>query len=125
MEFVVIDVCCDYGTKVNFHILSGKNPFVGFAEASIIMNCKIQTMCVKTNIRVSFTPPEVMDENCIKILYYHHENFTMCQRVVEIRMNEGIVDSSKQMEFYFIQVPGRNEFVKFDYEYFLTKMIGM
>ena len=111
--------------KMNIQILSGKDPLVVFAEASILMNCKIQTLCVKTDIRVSFIPSEVMDEECIKILYYHHENFTMCQRVVEIRMNEGIVDSSKQMEFYFVQVPGRNEFVKFDYEDFLTKMIGM
>ena len=83
---------------MNFHIFSGKNPFVVFAKASIIMNCKIQTMCVKTNIRVSFTPPKVMDEDCLKILYYHHEDFTMCQRVVEIRMNEGNEDSSKQLE---------------------------
>ena len=113
--------------KMNFHILSGKDPFAVFAEASILMNCKIQTMCVKTNIRVSFTPPEVMDEDCLKILYYHHENFTMCQRVVEIRMNEGNMDSSKQMglDFLVIKVPGRNESVKFDYEDFLSKIIGM
>ena len=91
------------------------------------MNCKIQTLCVKTNIRVSFTPPKVMDEECVKILYYNHEDFTMCQRVVEIRMNEGLMDLSKQMgqDFLVIQVPGRNENVKFDYEDFLTKMIGM
>jgi hypothetical protein len=77
--------------------------------------------------RVSFTPPEVMDEDCLKILYYHHENFTMCQRVVEIRMNEGHFDSSKDMglDFLVIKVPERNEMVKFDYEDFLTKMIGM
>ena len=113
--------------KKNFHILSGKDPFVGFAEASILMNCKIQTMCVKTNIKVSFTSPEVMDEDCIKILHYHHQDFTMCQRVVEISTNEGNMDSSKQMglDFLVIQVPGRNENVKFDYEDFLTKMIGM
>ena len=84
--------------KMNFHILSGKDPFVGFAEASILMNCKIQTLCLKTNIRVIFTPPKVMDEDCLKILYYHHEDFTMCQRLVEIRMNEGNEDSSKQLE---------------------------
>ena len=84
--------------KMNFHILSGKDPFVGFAEASILMNCKIQTLCVKTNTRVCFTPPEVTDDDCIKILYYHHDNFTMCQRVAEIRMNEGNKDLSKQME---------------------------
>ena len=102
------------------------NPFVAFAEASILMNCKIQTMCVKTNIRVSFTPPEVLDEDCLKILYYHHQNFTMCQRVVEIRMNEGNTDSSKQLEpdFLVIKVPGRNETTNFDYEDFLAKMIG-
>ena len=101
------------------------NPFVAFAEASILMNCRIQTMCVKTDVRVSFTPPEVLDEDCFKILYYHHEDFTMCQRVVEISMNEGNMDSSKQMglDFLVIQVPGRN--VKFDYEDFLTKMLGM
>ena len=113
--------------KMNFHILSGKDPFVGFAEASILMNCKIQTMCVKTNIRVSFTPPEVMDEDCLKILYYHHQNFTICQRVVEIRMNDGNEDSSKQLEpdFLVIKVPGRNESTNFDYEDFLARMIGM
>ena len=55
-------------------------------------------MCVKTNISISFTPPEVMGEDCLKILYYHHQDFTMCQRVVEIRMNEGNEDSSKQFE---------------------------
>ena len=90
--------------KMNIHILSGKNPVVVFAKASILMNCKIQTMCVKTNIRVSFTPPEVLDEDCVKILYYHHQNFTMCQRVVEIRMNVGNNDSSKQMEPDFSEV---------------------
>ena len=111
----------------NIHIFSGSNPLVMFAKASIIMNCKIQTMCVKTNIRVSFTPPEVLDEDCLKILYYHHENFTICQRVVEVRMNEGNMDSSKQMglDFLVIQVTGRNENVKFDYEDLLTKMLGM
>ena len=62
------------------------------------MNCKIQTLCVNTNISVSFTPPEVMDEDCVKILYYLHQNFTMCQRVLEIRMNEGNNDSSRQMK---------------------------
>ena len=113
--------------KMNFHILSGKDPFVGFAEASILMNCKIQTMCVKTNIRVSFTPPEVMDENCIKILYYHHENFTMCQRVVEIRKNEQNMDSSQQMELNLsiIKLSGRNEIIEFEDEFFLTKIKGM
>ena len=83
--------------KMHFHILSGSNPFVVFAKASIIMNCKIQTMCVKTNIRVSVTPPEVMDGDCIKILYYHHENFTMCQRVVEIRKNEQNMDGDNKV----------------------------
>jgi hypothetical protein len=109
------------------HIFSGSNPLVMFAKASIIMNCKIQTMCVKTNVSVSFTPPEVIDEDCLKILYYHHQNFTMCQRVVEIRMNERIMDLSKQMgqDVLVIQVPGRNENVKFDYEDFLSKIIGM
>ena len=84
--------------KINIHILSGKNPLVAFAEASILMSCQIQTMCVKTNIRVNFIPSEVMDEDCIKLLYYHHQDFTMCQKVVEIRMNEGNEDSSKQLE---------------------------
>ena len=100
-----------------------------FAKASIIMNCKIQTMCVKTNIRVNFTPPEAMEEDYIKILYSQHrrKKFTVCQRVVEIRMNEGNIDSSKQLglDFLVINVTGRNENVKFDYEDFLTKMIGM
>merc|ERR1712051_2272 len=106
MEFVVIDVCCDYGTstKMNVHILSGWNPVFAFAKASIFMNCKIQTMCVKPNIRMSFTPPEVLDEDCLKILYYHHQNFTMCQRVLEIRMNERNKDSSKQLEQDFSKV---------------------
>ena len=80
------------------------NPFVAFAEASILMNCKIQTMCVKTNIRVSFTPPEVMDEDCLKILYHCHQNFVICQRVAEIRMNEGNEDLSKQLEPDFSEV---------------------
>ena len=113
--------------KMNSHILLGDDPFVVFAEAAIFMNCKIQTMCVKPNIRMSFTPPEVLDEDCLKILYYHHQNFTMCQRVVEIRMNEGNMDSSKQMglDFLVIKVTGSNENVKFDYEDFLSKIIGM
>ena len=75
-----------------------------FAKASIIMNCKIQTLCVKTNFSVSFTPPEVMDEESFKILYYDHQNFTMCQRVVEIRMNERNEDSNKQLEPDFSEV---------------------
>ena len=79
-------------------MFSGSTSFLVFAKASTLMNCKIETLCIKTNIRVSFTPPEVMDEDCLKILYYHHENFTMCQRVVEIRMNEGNEESSKQLE---------------------------
>ena len=84
-------------------------------------------MCVKTNITVSYAPPEVMDEDCVKILYYHHQNFTICQRVVEIRMNEGYMDSSQQMEldFLVIKVPERNENVEFDDEDFLTKMAGI
>ena len=68
------------------------------------MNCKIQTLCVKTNIRVSFTPPEVTDEDCIKILYHHHQDFTVCQRVVEIRMNDMKRDSSKQLEPDFSEI---------------------
>ena len=75
-----------------------------FAKASIHLNCKVQIICVKTNIRVNFTPPKVMDEECVKILYSHHRNLTMCQRVVEIRMNEGINDSSKQLEPDFSKV---------------------
>ena len=113
--------------NLDIYIFSGSNPFVMFAKASILMNCQIQTMCLKTNIGVSFTPAEVMDEKCLKIVYYHCPNFTMCERVVEIRMNEGNMDSSKQLglEFLTIKVTGRNENVKFDYEDFLTKMIGM
>ena len=113
--------------KNGFHIFSGKNPFVGFAEASILTNCKIQTLCVKTNIRVRFTPPKVMKEDCLKILYYHNEDFTMCQRVMEIRMNDGNQDSSKQMEpdFLLVKVPGKNDNTNFDYVDFLTRMIGM
>ena len=61
-------------------------------------------MCVKTNIRVSFTPPKVTDEICVKIVYYHHGNFTICQRVVEIGMNEGINDTSKQLGPNFSEV---------------------
>ena len=90
--------------KLNIHIFSGSTPFVMFAKASIFMNRKIQTLCVKTNVSVSFTPPEVMDEEIVKILYYDHQNFTICQRVVEIRMNEGIQDSSKQLEPDFSKV---------------------
>ena len=113
--------------KKHIHIFSGSNPLVMFAKASIILNCKIQTMCVKTNIRVSFTPPEVMDENCIKILHYHHENFTMCQRVVEIRKNEQNMDSSQHMELdlSIIKLSGRNEIIGFEDEFFLTKIKGM
>ena len=129
MEFVVIDVCCDYGTstKMNVHILSGWNPVFVFAKASIFMNCKIQTMCVKPNIRMKFTPPELLDEDCLKILYYHHKNIAMCQRVVEIRMNEGNEDSNKQtgLDFLVIKANGTNENVEFDYDDFITKMIGM
>ena len=40
----------NYDTEIFFCILSEKDPFVGFAEASILMNCKIQTICVKANI---------------------------------------------------------------------------
>ena len=106
---------------------SGTNPFVVFAEASILMNCKIQTLCVKTNVCVNFSPPEMMNEDCLKILYYHNEDFTMCQRVMEIRMNDGNQDSSKQMEpdFLVIKVPGKNDNTNFDYVDFLTRMIGM
>ena len=102
------------------------NPFVAFAEASILMNCRIQTMCVKTNISMSFTSPEVLVEDCLKILYHHHQTFTMCQRLVEIRMNDGNEDSSKQLEpdFLVIKVPGRNESTNFDYEDFLARIIG-
>ena len=92
---------CDHD---NFNMFSGSTPFLVFAKASMIMNCKIQTMCVKTNIIVSFTPPEVTDEDCLKILYYHHKNVTVCQRVVDIRINEGIKDSSKQIEPNFSEV---------------------
>ena len=109
------------------HVFSGIDPFVAFAEASILMKCKIKTLYVKTNICLSFTPPEVIDEDCLKILIYHHQDFTMCQRVVEIRMNDGNQDSSKQMEpdFLLIKVPGKNDNTNFDYVDFLTRMIGM
>ena len=89
---------------MNVQSFSGSNPFVVFAKASIIMNSKIETMCVKTNVRVVFTPPQVMNGDCVKILYYHHENFTMCQRVVELRLNERNKDSSKQFEPDFSEV---------------------
>ena len=89
---------------MNIHIFSGIDPLVVFTKASILMNCNIQTMCVKTNVRVSYTPPEVMVEDCLKILYYHHQNVTMCQRVVDIRMNEGNMDVSKQMQPDFSEV---------------------
>ena len=108
-------------------MFSGSTPFLLFAKASTLMNCKIETLCIKTNIRASFTPPEVMDEDCLKILYYHHQNFAMCQRVVEIRINERNQYSSKQMEpdFSLIKVPGKNDNTNFDYVDFLTRMIGM
>ena len=107
---------------LEMNVFSESNPVVMFAEASIYMKCKIQTLCINSNICVNYTPPEVMNEDCVKILYYHHEDFTMCQRVVEIRMNEGNIDSSKQLglDFLVINVTGRNENVKFDYENFLS-----
>ena len=83
---------------MNVQSFSGSNPFVVFAKASILMSCKIQTLCVKTNIGVTFIPPKVIDGECVKILYCHNQNFTMCQRVLEIKMNEGNNDSSKQTE---------------------------
>ena len=84
------------------------------------MNCKIQTICVRTNTRVSFTPPEVMDEDCLKILYYCHKNFTLCQRVVKIRMKEEKNYSKKQMEpdfskVYFTHV-GIDNYVIYGYD---------
>ena len=85
-------------------MFTGSNPLVVFAKASMLMNCKIQTLCVKTNIRVSFTPPEVMDEDCVKMLYYHRQNFTMCQRILEIGKNFENQDSSTQMEPDFSKV---------------------
>ena len=80
------------------YIFSGSHPFVVFAKASILLNCKIQTLCIKTKISVSFTPPKVMNVDCIKMIYYEDGHFTLCQRVVEIRMNERHTDSRKQME---------------------------
>ena len=125
MKFVIIDLIMTLTRNID--MFSGNNPDVMFAKASIFLKCKIQTLCVKTNIRVSFTPPDVTDEDGIKILYYHHHNFSMCQRVVKIKMNEGNQDLTKQMglDFLVIQAHGRNDNVKFDYEDFLTKMIGM
>ena len=84
--------------ELNIDTFSGRNPIAVFAKASFLMKCKIQALCIKTNITVSFTPPKVINEDCFKILYYHHQNFTMCQRVGEIKMNEKNKDSSKQME---------------------------
>ena len=90
---------------MNICIFSGNNPSAVFAKASIFMNCKIQTMCVNTGISVIFTPTEAMDEDCVKILYYHHENLTICQRVVGIRMNEENKNFlSKQIEANFSEV---------------------
>ena len=86
-------------TEININMFSGSTPFLVFAKASTLMNCKIETLCIKTNIRAIFTPPEVIDEDCLKILYYHHENFTMCQRVVDIRMNKENKDSSQPDSF--------------------------
>ena len=83
---------------------SGSNPFVVFTKASTHLNCKILTMCVKTNVGVIFHPSKVIDEDYLKILYYHDQNFTMCQRVVEIRMNDGNLNSSKQLEPDFSEV---------------------
>ena len=107
--------------EINIHMFTGSNPLVVFAKASMLRNCKIQTLCVKTNIRVSFTPPEVMDEDCVKILYYHHQNFTMCQRVVDIRLNEGNDDSSKQLEPDFSEVFAatlpRDYYLVYGYDY--------
>jgi hypothetical protein len=51
---------------------------------------------------VIFTPHEATDEDCVKIVYYHHENFTICQRVVEIRMNER--NASKQIETDIVEL---------------------
>ena len=82
------------------------------------MKCKIQTMSVKTNIRVSFTPPEVTNEDFVKMLYYHHQDFTMCQRVVEISMDE----ESKKIESDFSKlrikkIVPKNSFVVYGYDY--------
>ena len=46
IEFMEIDVSCDYDSKNEFMVFPGGSPFVVFARASILMNCKIQTMCV-------------------------------------------------------------------------------
>ena len=119
--------------KTNTNTFSGANIFVVFAKASIHLNCKIQTMCVETNIRVSFTPPEVMEEDYVKILYKRldkeqpkrNQRFTVCQRVVEIRMNEGDKDSSQQKGPDFSEVciqkngsyVSRDYFVVYGYDY--------
>ena len=92
---------------MNVYIFSGSNEFIMFAKAAILMNCKIQTMCVKTNFSVTFIPPEVIDEDCVKILYYpyyHNSNFTICQRVVEIGMKGENKDLSKQIAPDFSKV---------------------
>ena len=89
---------------MNIHISSGNNPFVVLAKASFLTKCKIQTLSVKSNISVSFTPPEVMHEDCVKMLYYQCEEFTVCQRVAKIEMNNGNNDFSKQMGPEFTQL---------------------
>ena len=106
--------------KMNIHTLSGSHPFAVLAKASTLMNCKIQALCVKTNISVSFTPPEAMDEDSVKMLYYHHQNFTMCQRVREIRMNEANNDSSKQMEPDFSEVLTKGMYSQLARDYYLV-----
>ena len=88
----------------NICTFSESNPFVAFAKASKLMHCKIQTMCVNTNISVTFTPPEAIDEDYVKILYYCRDNFTICQRVVKIRMNKESKDLSKPIEPDFSKI---------------------
>ena len=112
--------------KMNIHLFPGHTSYVVFARASILVNCKIQIMCVKTNTSVRFTPPEVMDEDCIKMIYYDNQNFTMCQRVLEIKMNEENNDLSKQMEPDFTNLCDllngnyifKDYYVVYGYDYF-------
>ena len=46
---------------LQMNVFLGTNPVVVFAEASIHMKCKIQTLCINSNTGVNFTPPQVMN----------------------------------------------------------------
>ena len=53
IEFVVIDVSCDYDNNTKHSYFSGSTPFVMFAKASTFMKYKIQTLCIKSNVSVT------------------------------------------------------------------------